>query len=84
MKSSLIEMLPEVVELLVFGVGSVVLSAVGAYIESFAFETLASGQLGLGAWAALMGAVALYFAYLLLTDKCYPSAVAFKQSLDSR
>ena len=81
MKTSLLELLPELVELILFSVGGVALSVVGAYIERFAFATVASGQPELGVWAAVMGAMALYFAYLLLTDKFYPKFTAFRRSL---
>jgi hypothetical protein len=73
MNTSLVELLPEALELLVFGLGTVALSVVGAVLERFAFETVAGGQLALGAWEALMGVMAIYFAYLLLTDKCWPA-----------
>ncbi|WP_380679655.1 hypothetical protein [Salinigranum sp. GCM10025319] len=72
MDTPLVELLPELVELLLFSLGSLVLSAVGAYLEHFAFTTVESGQVALGGWEALMGLLAIYFSYLLLTDKCWP------------
>ncbi|ELZ81950.1 hypothetical protein C453_18079 [Haloferax elongans ATCC BAA-1513] len=72
MRPSAVELLPDILELLVFGVGSAALSLVGAYIEQFALLSVQHGNLGLGAWAVVMGLVALYFAYLLGTDKFHP------------
>ncbi|SFR53105.1 hypothetical protein [Halogeometricum limi] len=72
MSSGLLAMLPEVLELLFFGVGTVALSGVGLYAERFALSLLESGQVKLSAWAALMGAVAFGFAYLLATDQFRP------------
>lgn len=72
MKSVVVEILPELAELLLFGFSSVGLAALGAYIEQFALATVESGQLKLGVWFAVMGAMAFYFAYLLSTDKFSP------------
>lgn len=69
MTTVLLELLPELVELLFYGTGSLGLSAVAFYAESFAVASVESGQVKLGAWAAVMGTVALFFAYLLATDK---------------
>lgn len=81
METSLLELLPDVLELLVFSVGGLVLSVAGAFIERFAFETVASGQFGHAAWAAFMGLMVLYFAYLLFTDQFYPRFVALRRRL---
>ncbi|ELZ33467.1 hypothetical protein C474_05285 [Halogeometricum pallidum JCM 14848] len=72
MTSGLLALLPELVEVLLFGTGTVLLSGVGLYVERFALSMVEGGQLGLGAWAAVMGAVAFGFAYLLATDKFRP------------
>lgn len=72
MTGSLAELLPSVLELLVYGVGSVVLSAVGVYIEEFALTAVDGGQLSLGLWTAVVGFVAIYAGYLLATDKFGP------------
>ncbi|MGQ4556359.1 hypothetical protein [Halobellus sp. GM3] len=69
MSASLLELAPAFIELLVFSVGSLGLSLAGVYIERFAFATAQTGEPMLGLWAGVMGAVALYFAYLLATDK---------------
>jgi hypothetical protein len=68
-------------ELLLFGVGSVGLSVFGLYIERFALATIESGNVKLGAWMAVMGAMAFYFAYLLSTDKFRPKLAAVRQRL---
>ncbi|WP_416840138.1 hypothetical protein [Haloferax sp. DFSO52] len=72
MRPSFVELLPDLLELLVFGIGSAVLSVVGAYIERFALLTVQHGDLGFGAWSLVMGTAVLYFAYLLGTDKFRP------------
>lgn len=69
MTTALLELLPE---LLFYGTGSLGLSAAALYAESFAVATARGGHPKLGAWAAVMGAVALAFAYLLATDKLRP------------
>ena len=72
MNTTLLELLPELLELLVFGAGSVGLSVAGLYIERVALATVESGHVKLGAWLAFMGAMAFYFAYLMSTDKFRP------------
>ena len=79
MDTPLVELLPELVELLLFSLGSLLLSAVGAYIEHFAFVTFESGQVALGGWEALMGLLAIYFSYLLLTEEFWPRFTAFRR-----
>ncbi|ELZ65264.1 hypothetical protein C5B91_07645 [Haloferax sp. Atlit-10N] len=72
MRSSLVDLLPELLELLVFSLGSAGLSLAGAYIERFALVTFEQGNVEIAAWAVVMGAVALYFAYNVGTDKVRP------------
>lgn len=81
MRTSLVELLPDLLELLVFGVGSAGLSLAGAYIERFALLTVQHGNLGFGAWAIAMGAAVLYFAYLLGTDKFHPKLREVRSAL---
>jgi len=69
MKSSLLELAPELLELAFFAVSSVALTVAGALIEQFALTTAQSGDLKIGLWAAVIGTVALYIAFLLMTDK---------------
>lgn len=76
MTSGLLALLPELLEALLFGIGTVLLSGVGVYAEQFALSMVEGGQLGLGAWAAVMGAVAFGFAYLLATDQFRPRVAA--------
>lgn len=77
--NSFLEYLPELLELSAFALGSLGLSAVGVYIEHFALTTAQMGQVALGAWAAVVGGVALVFAYLLATDKAATSYANLKQ-----
>jgi hypothetical protein len=81
MRPSLLELLPELLELFVFGLGSVLLSVAGVYIERIALLTAEGGQLKLGLWIALVGAVALYFAYLTVTEKFRPRFLRFVQTI---
>jgi hypothetical protein len=81
MSTALLGLLPELLELLLFGVGSVGLSVAGLYIERFALATIESGNVKLGAWMAFMGAMAFYFAYLMSTDKFRPKLAAVRQQL---
>ena len=81
MSTALLGLLPELLELLLFGVGSVGLSVAGLYIERFALATIESGNVKLGAWMAFMCAMAFYFAYLMSTDKFRPKLAAVRQQL---
>jgi hypothetical protein len=78
MNTALLELLPQ---LLAFGVGSVGLSVAGLYIERVALTTIESGNVKLGAWLGLMGAMAFYFAYLMSTDKFRPKLAAVRRQL---
>jgi len=72
MDTSLLELLPEALELTFFGAGSLLLSLGGAYIERFALLTANHGQTVLGVWIAILGLMAFYFATLLFSDKVRP------------
>jgi len=69
MTTGLLELLPELIALAVFGLSSAGLAVGGAYIEQFALTTIQSGEMMLGLWAGVIGAVVLMFAYLMATDK---------------
>lgn len=73
MTTALLELLPALLELSLFSLGALGLSLVGAYVERFAVVTAQHGQPLLALWAALMGAVALYFAYSLAVDRVVPA-----------
>jgi uncharacterized membrane protein len=81
MNTTLLEILPALLELLAFGAGSVGLSVAGLYIERVALTTAQSGHVKLGAWLAFMGAMAFYFAYLMSTDKFRPKLTAVRRRL---
>ena len=81
MNTPLLELLPQLLELLAFGAGSVGLSVAGLYVERVAFATVESGHVKLGAWLAFVGAMAFYFAYLMSTDKFQPKLAAVRQRL---
>jgi hypothetical protein len=82
MRPPLAELLPDFLELLVFGLGSAALSVAGAYIERFALLTLEHGNLEIGVWAVVMGAMALYFAYTIGTDKFHPKLREVRSALE--
>jgi Na+-translocating ferredoxin:NAD+ oxidoreductase RnfD subunit len=70
---SLIDILPELIELAVFSLGSVALSVAGLFIEQFALASAQGGQTVLAGWATVIGGVALLSAYFLATDKAASS-----------
>lgn len=82
--SSVGELLPELFEFLVFGLGSAGLSVAGVYIEPFALTSARTGQIVIAAWAAVMGAVVLAFAYLIATDKAADSLARVKREVTNR
>jgi hypothetical protein len=57
---------PELADLLFFGLGSVLLTGVGVYVEEIALATVQAGKPELGAWFAVMGAMAFYFGLYLM------------------
>jgi hypothetical protein len=72
MKTPLLDLLPELLELFVFGLGALGLSLAGATIERFALLTYQHGDPTVGMWAVVPGLVCLGFAYVLTTDKFLP------------
>lgn len=70
------ELLPEVIEIIILGLGSVGLAMAGIFIERFALLTALGGEGLLGGWFAFMGCMAFLFAYLLVTDKFRPKLVS--------
>ena len=79
MQSSLLELLPLLAELAFFGLSSLGLTVAGAYIERFAFTTIRSGSVELGAVTGLMGLVVLGFGYLVATDQFVPRLGEFRR-----
>jgi len=80
MAGALLDFAPELFELVVFGLSSAGLSAIGVYVERFALSTAQSGEPTLGLWAAVMGAVALYFAFYVTADKVAPAWAAYRNA----
>jgi len=76
--SSVLEILPELLELIVFGLGSAGLSIAGLYIEQFALTSAQTGRTVIAVWAAVIGCVVLAFAYLMATDKAANSLAKVK------
>ncbi len=77
-KSDVLELLPELVELVVLGLTTTGLSLAGTYIERFALTTLQSGDTALGLWAAFFGGVVLLFAFRIGTDKFITKLADFR------
>jgi len=82
MSTSVLSLLPELFELLVFSAGSLGLSVAGVYIERFALSTLGAGDPITAVWAGFIGAVALLVAYTLATDKVAGSAADLRRAID--
>ena len=60
MNSSVLEVLPEIIEVALFGIGGAVLSLVGTYIEQVAVQTATDGQTALGVWVGFIGLLAFF------------------------
>lgn len=56
-----LEVIWELAEILAFGVGAAVLSALGVRIELLAVDAATAGDLAFGLWLCLLGGAALYF-----------------------
>lgn len=83
MSSSLVGLLPEMLEVALFGLGGTLLSFAGTYIEQFAVHTATQGQTVLGAWAGFIGLLAFFFAYLLITDTVLPRLLTLRQQFQT-
>ncbi|WP_323676675.1 hypothetical protein [Halorubellus sp. PRR65] len=81
MLSTVMEILPEILQVLFFSSVSVGLSVGGVYIERFAMTTFQAGDTALAAWAAVLGAVVLAFAYHLLQANLAPTVRGIKNRL---
>jgi hypothetical protein len=79
MNTTLLELLPPLLELLAFAFGGLGLSAAGLYLERLALATFQTGNAKLGGWIAFMGLMAFYFAYLMGTDKVRPALAAVRR-----
>jgi len=78
---SVLEILPELLELVVFSLGSAGLSVAGLFIEHFALTSAQTGRTVIAVWAAGFGCVVLAFAYFMATDKAAHSFAKFKHEL---
>jgi hypothetical protein len=78
MDSTLLNMLPEMLELAFFAAGSLLLSVGGALLERSALLSVQGGESVLGGWVALIGVLAFYFAYLMFTDKFIPKLTTLR------
>ncbi|MFB6309150.1 MAG: hypothetical protein ABEH35_07455 [Haloarculaceae archaeon] len=65
------ELLLSALEVIGYGVGSLLLSGLGVYIEENALTAIAAGRLGLGMWMVFMGVIGLYAGYMIATDRFY-------------
>lgn len=84
MSTSLLALLPELLELLLFSLGSLGLSVAGVYIERFALSALQTGDPVTAAWAGFVGGVALVVAYFLATDKVAGKVADIRRAANER
>jgi hypothetical protein len=68
MRTSVTDVLPELLDLVLYGGLSVAFSVAGVYIERFAMATLQGGDTMLGLWAVVVGLLAFVFAYVFTTQ----------------
>lgn len=66
------ELLAEVIELLVYVLGTGALAGAGVFAEWSSLSYFTAGNLKFAAWLAVIGVVALYAAFSLGTDKLLP------------
>lgn len=66
------ELLATALELVVYVVGTAVLAAAGVFAELTSLSYLSAGNQMFAGWLALMGAVALYAAFSVGTEKLLP------------
>lgn len=78
MLSTLLELLPELLQVLFFGSVGIGLSIGGAYVERFALESFQTGDTVLAGWAAALGTVLLLFAYIVARDNLAPTVRAVR------
>lgn len=78
MVTPLLGSLPELLEVAVFGIGSLLLSVGGIALERFALVAAESGRLPIGVWATVLGLVAIVVAYLLARDQVQPRVAALR------
>lgn len=84
MFTTLLDIVPDLLELVIFWLSSLGLSIAGIYIEQFGLTTILSGELVLGIWACVIGAPILAFAYLIATDKLVSKLHAIKHQMNAR
>jgi len=77
-----VELVVELVELFLFGAGSLGLSVAALYAERFALATLQSGDGVLAGWAAVVGLVLLGFSYVLGSDYLAPALAEVRARFD--
>jgi hypothetical protein len=76
----LLEALPEVLELIGYGLSTAGLSLASTRLERIAFASINSGETTFGLWAAYMGVVMLSFAYVVGTDRFAPKLAEVKDT----
>lgn len=69
MREDLIELLAQAGLTVLYSVGAVVTGFVGFMVEYQSFLHFNAGEYPLGVWLSMIGAVILFFTYLILTDK---------------
>lgn len=69
MREGLLELLLQIALLAIYGIGAVLASLVGLFIEYQSYLQITAGEYQLAAWMAVIGAVVLYFGYQLFREK---------------
>lgn len=73
MRENVFEIIHQIALLAVYGALTLVTGAVGLIIEYHSYLQLTAGEYQMAAWMAVFGAVALYFGYLLFSQKFLPT-----------
>lgn len=69
MREEFLDLLVQVALVGVYGAGALLVAAIGIAIEYYSYLYIVAGDYPLAAWLAAIGAIALLFSYLIVTDK---------------
>lgn len=73
MRESLLELGIQSVLVLLYGIGALGAGIAGILIEHRSIAYFLAGEYQLGVWVGIIGLVALFTAYLIITDKLQPA-----------
>lgn len=69
MREEFLDLLVQVALIGVYGAGALLVAAIGIAIEYYSYLYIVAGDYPLAAWLGAIGAIALLFSYLIVTDK---------------